>query len=411
MSVHDFIVVGGGPAGMMAAGRAGERGRRVLLLERGPSLGRKLLLTGNGRCNVTNAAPLEEHVRAFGRQGGFLRPALSAFGPEDLRAWLRGRGVETFEESKRRIFPAAGGARSVWVALTGYLDSAGVEVRCGERATSLMIEGDAVAGVEAGRTRHEAGRVLVATGGLSYPSTGSTGDGYRLARPAGHTIAAAYAAVAPLELSEQWPKLLQGTPLRGARVQALDGRGRVVAKADGDAVWTHYGISGPAVHDVSAAIARLLLKGDAAGLRIDMAPDVTEEELAAELRLAAARTGARSIESVLSDRAPHRTARALLQLAGIDPGRRMAGVGRRECIAVAGLLKRLRLCVSGVRPVAEAIVTGGGVSLAEVDAERMESRRVAGLHFAGEVLDLQGPTGGFNLQAAFATGRLAGENA
>lgn len=398
----------------MAAGRAAARQRRVLLLERGPALGRKLLLTGNGRCNLTNTARLDEFVRAFGRGGGFLHRALAEFGPEQLRAWLRGRGVETVEEAGGCVFPLSGGAQAVLAALTNWLAESGVEVRVNQRVRALRIDGGRLAGLRADRAEWQAPHVVVATGGLSYPRTGSTGDGYELARSAGHTIVPTYAAVVPLETAEDWPSTAQGTALRDVAVRALGtgtkGKERTLARARGDVLCTHFGLSGPAVLSVSAEAVRALARGAAVALELDLAPDMRLDELARELAAPGA-SGRLEIKTVVARRVPHYLAPLLTAQAGLDPAKQAAGCSNVERQALAATLKHLRLTVTRPRPLEEAFVTGGGVALGEVDERRMESRLLPGLHFAGEVLDLQGPSGGFNLQVSFATGYLAGESA
>jgi len=409
VTAYDLIVVGGGPAGMMAAGRAAERGRRVLLLESGPSVGRKLLLTGGGRCNVTNTAELPDFLAAFGRTGGFLRTALTHFGNGEMRRWLKDRGVETVVEENGCVFPAAGNARSVLNVLTAYLAQGGAQVRVECRGAGLVVEGGRLVGVSANEERFEAGRVLLACGGLSYPQTGSTGDGYELARQAGHRIVPTYAAVCGLETREGWPRRLQGTPAGRLAVRVVGRRERTLASATGDGLWTHFGVSGPAILDVSYAAVLALRKEDEVILELDMVPDETQDGLTAWLRASAETRGKRTFQTVLAERVPARTAAILLELGGVDGGTPMAHCTREARTALVELLKRLSLRVAGARPVAGAIVTGGGVDLAEVDAANMESKLLPELHLAGEVLDLQALCGGFNLQAAFSTGRLVGD--
>jgi len=253
------------------------------------------------------------------------------------------------------------------------------------------------------------GSVLIATGGLSYPATGSTGDGYELARQAGHSIVPTYPAVGGLESVEVWPRELQGTPTGEIAITAISGTRRVLARASGQCVWTHYGISGPAVLDVSEAAVRALRAGDEVSLELDLLPGISEREFADELLRACSGRGRQKIETVLSSWVPRRTAAALMEQGGAPPGKKMSQCSRKERERLAALVKRLRLRVARPRPIEEATVTGGGAALNEVDPRRMESRLVRGLHFAGEVLDLQGPCGGYNLQAAFAAGWLAAE--
>ena len=408
-SAYDLIVVGGGPAGMMAAGRAAERGLRVLLLERGPSLGRKLLLTGGGRCNVTNAASLPDFLAAFGRSGGFLRTALTRFGNAELRRWLDDRGIDTVVEENGCVFPSTGGARSVLDALTKYLGQGGARVLLRHRVARLLVEDGRLVGVSANGERFEAGRVLVACGGMSYPQTGSTGDGYDLARQAGHRVAPTYAAVCGLQTGEDWPRRLKGVSAGRIAVRVLGRRGRALASATGEGLWTHFGVSGPAVLDVSCAALQALQRREEVVLELDLLPDDTQDSLNAWLRGAAETKGRRTVQRVLAERVPARTAAVLLELGSVDGRSPMAHYTRDARTVVVRLLKHVSLHVVGARPVAEAIVTGGGVDLAEVDAASMESKLLPGLHFAGEELDLQAPCGGFNLQAAFSTGRLVGD--
>ena len=444
MSHYELLVIGGGPAGMMAAARAGERGRRVLLLERGPSLGRKLLITAGGRCNLTNSAPLPEFLDAFGRQGGFLRDAMTRFGSAELLEWFHARGVLTVAERKGRIFPESQQAATVLDALRAALHAGAVEVRLNQRVASLRIEHGNLTGVFAAppgasevrnaecRVRNaELARVsslrapdsalrspqsaiggaavLIATGGLSYPATGCTGDGYALARQAGHSIVEPYPAIVAFETAESWPKNIQGTPIKNVSVIARHD-GRKLAENFGEALWTHYGISGPAILDISGAVVLALRKGGAVALELDLRPADAAEALDERLLHAIKKEGKKQISTVLGGWIAERTAAQLLHLAEIDPRKKMSQCSKSDRKRIVRLVKHLELRVRRPRPIEEAIVTGGGVALSEVDPKRMESRLLKNLHFAGEVLDLAGPSGGYNLQAAFSTGYLVGES-
>jgi len=418
--VHDLIVVGGGPAGLIAAGRAAERGKRVLLLERGPALGRKLLITAGGRCNVTNTASHDAFMLAFGRQGGFLRDALRAFDAPRLIEWLRLRGIAVIEERKGRVFPADQSAATVLRALADYAAAGRVEVRLNTRAQALLRGPARAAGVRAADTSIEAAAVLLATGGLSYPATGATGDGYRLAREAGHTLVQPWPAVVALETREDWPARVQGTPVKNVSIQALayaaaaepagPARPRKLAEVFGEALWTHYGISGPAILDLSRDVVPAVLQGDRVELRLDLRPADTEEALDERLLHAIKRQGKCQVDGILGDLIAARTARLLLELNGIDPRKKMCQVSKSDRRRILRAVKGLTLQVARPRPIEEAIVTGGGIPLAEVDPRRMESRLLPGLHFAGEILDLAGPSGGYNLQCAFSTGWLVAES-
>ncbi len=409
VSDYDLLVIGGGPAGMMAAARAGERGRRVLLLERGPSLGRKLLITAGGRCNVTNSAPLPEFLDAFGRQGGFLRDAMTRFGSSELLDWLHARGVRTAAERKGRIFPESQQAATVLDALRAALQAAGVEVRLNQRAESLRIEQGNLTGVNLSPHSALARAVLIATGGLSYPATGCTGDGYALARQAGHAIVEPYPAIIAFETVETWPKNIQGTPIKNVCVVARQ-EGRKLSENFGEALWTHYGISGPAILDISGPIVLALRKGGAVTLELDLRPADTAESLDERLLHAIKKEGKKQISTVLGGWIAERTAGQLLELAEVDLRKKMSQCSKSDRRRIVRLVKHLELGVRGHRPIEEAIVTGGGVPLNEVDPKRMESRLLKNLFFAGEVLDLAGPSGGYNLQVAFSTGYLVGES-
>lgn len=416
MSNYELLVIGGGPAGMMAAARAGERGRRVLLLERGPSLGRKLLITAGGRCNVTNSAPLPEFLKAFGRQGGFLRDAMTRFGNAELLEWLHNSGVRTIAERKGRIFPESQQAATVLDALRAAMQAGAVEVRLNQRVESLRIEQGNLSGVFAAapsgapRSAIASAGVLIATGGLSYPATGATGDGYALARQAGHSIVEPYPAIVAFETAESWPRNIQGTPIKNVSVIARHD-GRKLAENFGEALWTHYGISGPAILDISGAVVLALRKGGAVTLELDLRPADTGESLDERLLHAIKKEGKKQISTVLGGWIAERTAAQLLQLAEVDPRKKMSQCSKSDRKRIVRLVKHLELHVRRPRPIEEAIVTGGGVPLSEVDPKRMESRLLKGLFFAGEVLDLAGPSGGYNLQAAFSTGYLVGETA
>lgn len=405
----DIIVVGGGPAGMMAAARAAERGRRVLLLERGPSLGRKLLLTGGGRCNLTNSADSEGHIRAFGRGGGFLRRALDAFGPERLRAWLRERGLETVEETGGCVFPESGGAPAVLAVFVRALETSGCDIRVGERVASVLVEGGRAAGCRTSRGERRAGRVALATGGLSYPGTGSTGDGHDLARQAGHSVMPCYPAVVSLQTEEDWPRSVPGLALRAVALRAFSrdarGRERTLARANGDVLCTHFGLSGPAVLAVSTDVVRSLRKGDAAFLDLRLVPDMDEGRWLASLQ-----GNRKTLRGLLAKHMPRRMAAIVCSLAGVAPSHPAAACAKQQTCDLVALLQRFRVRIAGPSAIEQAIVTGGGVCLKEVDDRTMESRLLPGLHLAGELLDLQGPTGGYNLQAAFSTGYAVGQN-
>jgi len=406
MDKYDFVVVGGGPAGMVAAGRAGERGKRVVLLEKMNSLGRKLLLCASGRCNVTNTAPLRVFIEAYGKGGHFLRAVLETFDNERLRLFLLSYGVETVVENKGRVFPKTQKADTVLKALETYLHDNRVKILTNTDVLRLKTEENRVAGVETNHGVIWGRNVLIATGGVSYPSTGSTGDGYRLASHVGHTISPLYPAIVAFETSEKWVKSLQGTPIKNARITAYQ-QGKMIAEQLGEALFTHYGISGPAILDISKHLVECLPDGDIQ-IRIDFKPHHTVEELDKILLNQIQRNGSKAVKTCLTFFIPEKLTAILLDLCKIDIQKKASQITMPERKKIVRQLKGLTLHLTVNRPIEESIVTAGGINLNEVDAKTMESKCIKGLYFAGEVLDIDGPTGGFNLQAAFSTGYLAG---
>ncbi len=405
---YDFIVIGGGPAGMMAAGRAGERGKKVILLEKKDHLGKKLLICASGRCNVTNAAPSDVFIKAYGRGGHFLRTALETFDNERLRSFLLSYGVETVVENKGRVFPKSQRADSILKALDAYMHDHQVRIQTNSLVLGLKLGNNHLSGVNTNHGDVWGKNVLVATGGLSYPATGSTGDGYNLAASAGHTIRSLYPAIIAFETAETWVRSLQGTPIKNVKITACQS-GKRIAEQFGEALFTHYGISGPCILDISKCIVECLPAGPV-GIRLDFKPRYTFEELDGILLQQIKRHGSKAIKSCLTFFIPEKLVPILLNLCNIELQKKTSQITTPERKRMLKQLKEFRLTLIRHRPIEEAIVTAGGISLDEVGAKTMESRLLEGLYFAGEVLDIDGPTGGFNLQAAFSTGYLAGNS-
>ncbi|MBM3316697.1 MAG: NAD(P)/FAD-dependent oxidoreductase [Candidatus Eisenbacteria bacterium] len=405
------IVVGAGPAGLMAAGQAAARGAETLLLERMERPGRKLIITGRGRCNLTNSSPLAEFIPHFGRQGDFLRQAFHRFFSDDLIGFLTDRGVATVTERGGRVFPASQAAGEVARAMVRWVEECGAVIRTHSRVTRLRIEGGRVMGVHLGAAGVErADAVVLATGGISYPETGSTGDGQRLAAAAGHAIEPLRPALVPLVTAGDTARRLQGLSLRNVRAGLrLDGRRG--AEEFGEMLFTHFGVSGPIVLTLSGRAVDALRAGSEVALAIDLKPGLDERQLDARLQRDLQAAGRRRFATILKELLPRKLIPVCADLTGIAtemPGHQIDAAQRRR---LGRWLKDFRLPVTGHRPPAEAIITAGGVSLREVDPRTLESRIVPGLHFAGEILDLQADTGGYNLQAAFSTGWLAGRAA
>jgi len=403
------LVVGGGASGMMAAGRAAELGATVSLLEKTPKLGNKLRITGKGRCNVTNVAPLEDFIDHFGANGRFLYGAFSRFFVDDLRAFFAQRGAPTVVERGGRVFPEANDADVIADALLAYLRVGGVQLRRRTRIDALLVKDGAIRGVACAEREFPAQAVIVATGGASYPGTGSTGDGYRLLEAVGHTIVPPRPALVPLVTAEPFVAGLQGLSLRHVRATLLL-NGRALASEFGEMLFTHYGISGPIILSLSKRAAEAATRGRAE-IAIDLKPALNDEQLDARLRRDFDQFGRRSYHRLLAELLPRLLIPVFLELTGIAPDKPGNQITAEERGRLFRLLRDFRLTIVGSRPIAEAIITAGGVAVNELDPRTMQSRLVRGLYCCGEVIDIDADTGGYNLQAAFSTGYLAGEAA
>jgi len=410
------VVVGGGAAGLMAAGQAAAAGAEVLVLERTARLGTKLRITGKGRCNLTNMAAFDEflaHFAFLGSEGEsryFLRNAFARFFAPDLVAFFGDLGVETVVERGERVFPASNDAHQVAEALAGFAMQQGVRVRYHSRVEGLSCEGDRIRGVSLqGGERVSAGAVVVATGGASYPKTGSSGDGYRLAERVGHTIIPVRPALVPLVIAGPEPRAMMGLSLRNVEVRfLLDG---VESARDfGEMLFPHYGVSGPIILTLSGPAVALLGRGRLE-MSINLKPALSPEKLDARLLRDLDQYGKRAYRNVLKGLLPQKMIDVVVARTGMPPDKLAHQITSEERGRLRELLHDFRLTVTGHRPLDEAIVTAGGVDTREVDPRTMASRLVKGLYFAGEVLDVQADTGGYNLQAAFSMGFVAGQAA
>jgi predicted Rossmann fold flavoprotein len=409
------IVVGGGAAGLMAAGQAAECGASVLLLERMELVGRKLRITGKGRCNLTNLAPLGDFLAHFGPDGRFLRQSFGRFFAPELLAFFEELGLATVTERGGRVFPVSEHARDVVEALARWAEGRGVEVLVRARVGRLLLEDGRVLGVQlfgsAGQVYH-ADAVVLATGGASYPATGSTGDGYRLAELLGHTIVPIRPALVPLETAGDVARRLQGLSLRNVAVcLRVDGKTMRSDKGLGEMIFTHFGVSGPIILSLSRQVVDALRQGQSVELSIDLKPALDEKKLDARLLRDLDAYGKRQFQTLLKDLMPQKLIPVCMDLTGIPPHKLGHQITSQERKRLRAWLKDFRLEVTGHRPFDEAIITAGGVSTRQVDPRTMASRLVEGLYFAGEVLDVDADTGGYNLQAAFSTGWVAGRAA
>jgi predicted Rossmann fold flavoprotein len=407
MKEWDIIVVGGGAAGLMAAGQAAGAGARVLLLERMARPARKLRITGKGRCNVTNVAELDDFLARFGRTGSSLRQVFARIFSSDVMAFFESLGVKLVTERGGRVFPASGKATDVVDALVSWAARQGVETHPSARVDGLVVESGQLRGVKVGQQRFCASSVILATGGASYPGTGSSGDGYRLAAAVGHSLVPARPALVPLEVSECVVRDLAGLNLRNVGMQVLVD-GKCAAEYFGELSFMNYGVSGPVVLTASAAVVEALQSKKRIELSLDLKPALNTEKLEARLLRDFAERGKEPMHSLLRGLLPKPLVRPCLSAAGIQGHRLGNSIKAEERKRLLAWLKAFRLTVKGHRPLSEAIVTAGGVDMSEIDPKTMESRIVPGLYIVGELLNVHADTGGYNLQAAFSTGWVAG---
>lgn len=397
----DGIVVGGGPAGMFAAIVAAREGQKVLLLEKNDRLGKKLLITGKGRCNITNNCTAREVLENIPRNGRFLYSAMEAFPPENVIAFFNVHGCATKTERGNRVFPVSDLSSSVLGCLKEQLHRSGVTVKH-EKVLKILEKEGTVRGVQTQTGCIEANWVILATGGLSYPATGSTGDGYEMAKIFGHEIVAPDGSLVPLETAEDDCLQMQGLSLRNVEVKLLNAKNKVLYKDFGELLFTHFGVSGPTVLSASAH-----LKGEGCKLSIDLKPALDEGKLNERILRDLEQYKNRSMENALTDLLPRAMIPVVLARIGVDGAMQANSFRKEQRRELVQALKNFTLTISGKRPVAEAIITSGGVKVSQIDPKTMESKLISGLYFAGEIIDCDAYTGGFNLQIAWATGFAA----
>ena len=432
---NNVIVIGAGASGMMAAGRAAESGANVLLLEKTEQPGKKILISGKTRCNLTNTKELGDFIVMYGVNGNFLYHAFNHYFRKDLLEFLSRYGVETKTERGGRIFPVSDDAQDIVRVFKHYLADNKVKIRTGVGVNKILVEQGCIAGVQTDTKTYSAAAVVLATGGTSYPDTGSTGDGYRLASAIGHTIIKLRPSLVPLVVNEiERAKSLQGVSLRNVRLTAYQckseeidisktpnkdtGRGipgkrpqsPIIESRMGDMMFTHFGIGGPVTLQMSLAIADALSKGSVS-VAIDLKPALSQKELQSRLQRDFDTFGKRSYHNILKELLPQKLIQPFLEMTEIPAEKCGYEITAEERGRLLSLLKGLRFNIKSSLPMTVAMVTAGGISLKEIDPKTMGSRLVKGLYFCGEVMDIDAETGGYNLQAAFSTGYLAGESA
>lgn len=408
---YEVIVIGGGPAGILAAGTAGGRGKKVLLLEKNEKLGKKLFITGKGRCNVTNASEMDEFMSNIPKNSKFLYSAFRSYSNNDLLAMLQDMGLQTKVERGGRVFPASDKSSDVLKALQKYLDKNNVKLMLNTAVKEIRTTEGAVSGVvlENGDTLH-CQSVIVCTGGLSYPQTGSTGDGLEFAKDLGHTITDLFPSLIPLVVKEDYIRELQGLSLKNVAIKVLTDN-KAIYEDFGEMLFTHYGLSGPIILSGSFYISEHLKKKKNIKVIIDLKPALSEEELDKRVLRDFQQNQNKQFKNALDALLPQKLIPVIISLVKIDENKEVNQISKEERKRLVLLLKGMEFTITGTRPIAEAIVTSGGVSLKEINPKTMESKLVKGLYFAGEVMDLDAFTGGYNLQIAFSTGYSAGMDA
>lgn len=411
MNEYQVIVVGGGAAGMMAAGQAAKGGAKVLLLEKKERLGRKIAISGKGRCNLTNEENVSEFISHYPGNGRFLHSILRDFDNVALRDFFASYGIETKVERGGRVFPVSDDAEKVVEALVAFLADKGVEIRSGIAVEEILVENGHVTGVRgASQKRYLAPAVIVCTGGLSYPATGSNGDGFRFARKLGHHVITPRPALVPLKAAEDWVKELQGLALRNAEASLwIDGKKRIVEF--GEMLFTHFGVSGPIILTLSRQAGDALREGKQVELRINLKPALAPEQLDARVQRDFQKYSNKQFKNALDDLLPQSLIPVMIRLSEINPDGVVHQISREERKHLVRLLQELPLTITETLAIETAIVTAGGVDVKEINPKTMASKCVEGLYWAGEVVDVDGITGGYNLQAAFAMGYRAGRAA
>lgn len=402
------IVIGAGAAGLIAAGTAAKTADKVILIEKNDAVGRKVRITGKGRCNITNACEIEDMISMYPVNGKFLYSALYTFSNDDIISLLENMGVKTKVERGGRVFPQSDDARDVVSALKKYALQKNVQL-IKDNVRELIIADGKIQGVKTSKRHFNGDRVIVCTGGASYPQTGSDGFGYKLAQNAGHTVIKPTPSLVPLIAEEKWCADVMGLSLKNVEVSAYTLSGKKIHSGFGEMLFTHFGVSGPIILSLSAHIKNV--KCDGCVLKIDLKPALSQEQLDARIIRDFEKSSKKHLINSLDALLPKAIIPIIIELAGIEPHKRVCEISKSERRCLGDIIKGLTVNITGFRPIEEAIVTSGGVKTSEINSSTMESKLVKGLYFAGEIIDVDGYTGGFNLQAAWSTGYLAGLNA
>jgi len=410
MKEFDIAAIGAGPAGCMAAIRAAEAGRDVVLIERNDAIGRKILLSGKGRCNITNSASMDVFVEKFGKEGNFFRSAFFTFFNQDLTLFFESRGLKLKSERQGRIFPVTDKASSIVKILEKALKEKKLKIEYNSRITDINKINNLFEIALKDKNKIIVKKVILATGGASYGKTGSTGDGFKIAKKLGHTIVKLKPSLVPLKTKESWVKELQGLALKNVRIIFLKGKKKIVSPI-GELMFTHFGISGPLILDLSGEIVSVLEKQDNVNLFIDLKPALSIDKIENRLLNEFKDEGSTQLSNLFRRLLPVSLIPVFIRLAGMDYEKKSSQITQKERRKIIDLLKGIPLTITGSLPLEEAMVTGGGISTKEINPRTMESKIIPGLYLAGEIINGAAPSGGYNMQMAFSTGYLAGEKA
>lgn len=410
------IIIGGGPAGMMAAITSAENGNEVILIEKMPSLGRKLCITGKGRCNITSSLEMEDFIKNTPGNGMFLYSSFNNFTNQDIINFLEKQGLKVKEERGNRIFPVTDSARDVLNCFVKKLNELKVKLMLNTKVTEIITEEQKVVGIKTEKETIKADKVILATGGKSYPTTGSTGDGYEFVKKLGHTITEIKPSLVPLEsYDKEFCKALQGLSLKNVEINLVDEeKGKTIYNDFGEMLFTHFGVSGPTILSGSAHLVRYknieqLLKDKKIALTIDFKPALGEEKLDNRILRDFEELKNKQFKNSLDKLLPKKLIPVIIEKTGISENKQVNEITKEERKKLVKELKKFKIYIKGFRPIDEAIITSGGINIKEINPKTMESKIVEGLYFAGEIIDVDSYTGGFNLQIAYSTGYTAGK--